>query len=215
MNNIVDYHPTDVGGGSVKNDTPNALARIPLRWMIRECFRCKTGIIFDAVILQQIGLHVTYDQDGQPMLKDAPARLSPQPEGNNDHIHKSDSTFLLALVRAVWMVVSYPFLRFAAAARRSDASRLRRRSPLLHSHDPSYRLRDDVPGTYEAEEELKDALSPLNDQLKASWWWNILEYVPVRVKKQKAIIREIESLDGFQWTCVALNHYLSVLSRLC
>lgn len=32
----------DVGGGSVPNDTPHSLARIPLRWMIRECFLAKT-----------------------------------------------------------------------------------------------------------------------------------------------------------------------------
>lgn len=47
----------DIGGGSVPNDTPNSLARIPLRWMIRECFDCKTGIIFDADILRdEIGI---------------------------------------------------------------------------------------------------------------------------------------------------------------
>lgn len=32
----------DVGGGSVPNDTPHSLARIPLRWMVRECFLAKT-----------------------------------------------------------------------------------------------------------------------------------------------------------------------------
>ncbi|KAI9455939.1 hypothetical protein BJY52DRAFT_1384548 [Lactarius psammicola] len=36
----------DVGGGSVPNGTRNSLARIPLRWMIRECFRANTGIQF-------------------------------------------------------------------------------------------------------------------------------------------------------------------------
>jgi hypothetical protein len=62
----------DVGGGSVTNDTPNALARIPLRWMvcasssrnstysqsrkIRETFRCHTGILWDIDGLKSIGL---------------------------------------------------------------------------------------------------------------------------------------------------------------
>ncbi|KAF8274308.1 hypothetical protein EI94DRAFT_1794529 [Lactarius quietus] len=36
----------DVGGGSVKNDTPHSLARISLRWIIRECFRANTEIQF-------------------------------------------------------------------------------------------------------------------------------------------------------------------------
>lgn len=63
-----DEHPTDVeevwfagchcdvGGGSVDNGTPHALARIPLRWMIRECFKTKTGILFMADGLRAVGL---------------------------------------------------------------------------------------------------------------------------------------------------------------
>ncbi len=37
---------SDVGGGSVKTGTTNSLARIALRWMIGECFKVNTGIIF-------------------------------------------------------------------------------------------------------------------------------------------------------------------------
>lgn len=46
----------DVGGGSVSNDTPNCLAKIPLRWMIRETFRCHTGILWNIEGLKLIGL---------------------------------------------------------------------------------------------------------------------------------------------------------------
>ena len=46
----------DVGGGSVPNDTRHNLARIPLRWMIRECFRTNTGIRFHSNLLKNIGL---------------------------------------------------------------------------------------------------------------------------------------------------------------
>ncbi|KAF4571711.1 hypothetical protein EYR40_008228 [Pleurotus pulmonarius] len=46
----------DVGGGSVPNDTQHSLARIPLRWMIRECFKTHTGIMFDCAGLQVLGL---------------------------------------------------------------------------------------------------------------------------------------------------------------
>ncbi|KAF4596087.1 hypothetical protein EYR38_007461 [Pleurotus pulmonarius] len=46
----------DVGGGSVPNDTQHSLARIPLRWMIRECFKTHTGIMFDCEGLQALGL---------------------------------------------------------------------------------------------------------------------------------------------------------------
>ncbi|KAF9256077.1 hypothetical protein L218DRAFT_837569, partial [Marasmius fiardii PR-910] len=44
----------DVGGGSVSNDTKPNLARIPLRWMIRECFRTNTGIMFHADMLEEV-----------------------------------------------------------------------------------------------------------------------------------------------------------------
>lgn len=44
----------DVGGGSVPNDTRHSLARIPLRWMIRECFRTNSGIQFEADKLRAI-----------------------------------------------------------------------------------------------------------------------------------------------------------------
>ncbi|KDQ32069.1 hypothetical protein PLEOSDRAFT_1111081 [Pleurotus ostreatus PC15] len=46
----------DVGGGSVPNETQHSLARIPLRWMIRECFKTNTGIMFDCEGLQALGL---------------------------------------------------------------------------------------------------------------------------------------------------------------
>ncbi|KAG8734887.1 hypothetical protein FRC10_011330 [Ceratobasidium sp. 414] len=46
----------DVGGGSVPNETPNNLARIPLRWMIRECFINNTGILFHSAELDELGV---------------------------------------------------------------------------------------------------------------------------------------------------------------
>lgn len=46
----------DVGGGSVSNKTRHALARISLRWMVRECFKANTGIMFVSDKLREIGL---------------------------------------------------------------------------------------------------------------------------------------------------------------
>ncbi|KAI0066519.1 hypothetical protein BV25DRAFT_1395427 [Artomyces pyxidatus] len=46
----------DVGGGSVKNGTRNSLARIPLRWMIRQCFLANTGIMFHRDAFKNIGM---------------------------------------------------------------------------------------------------------------------------------------------------------------
>ena len=46
----------DIGGGSVVNGTRNSLARIPLRWMIRQCFLANTGIMFHKDTLPKVGL---------------------------------------------------------------------------------------------------------------------------------------------------------------
>ncbi|TFY82219.1 hypothetical protein EWM64_g1791 [Hericium alpestre] len=46
----------DVGGGSVENGTPHSLARIPLRWMIRQCFLTDSGIQFHRGGFREIGL---------------------------------------------------------------------------------------------------------------------------------------------------------------
>jgi len=58
VTDVSDHFPyvLDVGGGAVKNDTRNALARIPLRWMVRQCFLADTGIMFNGQLLAQIGL---------------------------------------------------------------------------------------------------------------------------------------------------------------
>lgn len=46
----------DVGGGAVPHSTAHTLARISLRWMIRECFRAQTGIMFVAGALKELGM---------------------------------------------------------------------------------------------------------------------------------------------------------------
>ncbi len=49
----------DVGGGAVKNEVRNNLARISLRWMIRECFKLKTGILFHRDSFNIVGMDPT------------------------------------------------------------------------------------------------------------------------------------------------------------
>ncbi|KIK51064.1 hypothetical protein GYMLUDRAFT_252409 [Collybiopsis luxurians FD-317 M1] len=50
------YHCDICGGSATKNTAPN-LARIPLRWMIRECFTANSGILFYSNLLMDIGLN--------------------------------------------------------------------------------------------------------------------------------------------------------------
>lgn len=253
----------DVGGGSVLNDTPHALARIPLRWMIRECFKCNTGIVFDAVMLQQIGLNLAikhHPRDGiQVELCDPPKRLSPLPVAPEDPVETPEPTtrwtpILSALytggslLRGLLSILALPVVAISSiiglthhfrtwhSARGGWLSESARgkiekrgkvgtqgrelipaRKRLTLSPDASeedfaallhhpHELRHDLDESHEANEEMMDALSPLYDQLAAScaWKWQILEWVPQRVKKQKAITRGWEG--GFKWMCVSICH---------
>ncbi|KAH9854307.1 hypothetical protein C2E23DRAFT_883906 [Lenzites betulinus] len=67
----------DVGGGSVDDSTPHTLARIPLRWMIRECFKMNTGIRFHGELLRRVGLDPAALH---PVVLDRPPALRPQPD---------------------------------------------------------------------------------------------------------------------------------------
>lgn len=42
----------DVGGGNVPDIEHTAIANIPLRWMIDQCFECKTDILFHPLPLK-------------------------------------------------------------------------------------------------------------------------------------------------------------------
>lgn len=64
----------DVGGGSVPNDSRHNIARIPLRWMIRQCFLCNTGIRFHAELLRTVGLDPA---SLFPAVKPRPPALAP------------------------------------------------------------------------------------------------------------------------------------------
>ncbi|PWN31140.1 hypothetical protein BDZ90DRAFT_248796 [Jaminaea rosea] len=48
----------DVGGGAVPNSERHQASRIPLRWMIRETFKCNTGLLYRTDVLAEHGLDV-------------------------------------------------------------------------------------------------------------------------------------------------------------
>jgi len=83
-----------VGGGSVANGTPNSLARIPLRWMVRECFRTTSGIMFTSDGLHDIGLDpaTLYPEVQKPC---------PKRHSAVNHIIQSPSKYPKAYVKPV------------------------------------------------------------------------------------------------------------------
>lgn len=185
----------DVGGGSVANGTRYSLARIPLRWMIRECFKCDTGIIFDAAQLQQAGFRVSM-QDGTPVLGDLPPRIILHvPPFTGREKYYAGQNLGSKIVQHVRDTVSYG-IRFVKSffwRKRTVPGAL----PLMDLDFPD-RLQEQSED-YEAREELEDAISPLFDQLQARASWHLLEWIPQRVKKAKAILQKAEDGDSYTW----------------
>ena len=195
---------TDVGGGSVENGATAALSRIPLRWMIRQCFECNTGIIFDAVMLQQLGLGIyTDERTREPALAPPPERL---PAEYRARSHLKTANIFSTILPFMWSLLTFPFLRILGVFRLLRRHPARHIQLLEHHMIPArfdhrfYQLKPYNRASameHEAKEEKEDALSPLYDQLKAAWGWHILEWIPQKVKKQKAIRGSQEY--GFKW----------------
>jgi hypothetical protein len=177
---------TDVGGGSVKNEKidEGSLARIPLRWMVRQCFECNTGIIFDAVQLQKIGLRITQSEEGLLTLSKVPPRMP----GIGPVQRAPDVSFFKTLL----YIIFAPFLLLAKLFKRSKP--LTAPEELL---EPGKLLEQDE--DYEAIEEEKDARASINDQMNAKVLWRIFEWMPWRIKKQKAIVNKCESESSYTW----------------
>ncbi|KAF7364572.1 DUF2235 domain-containing protein [Mycena venus] len=141
----------DVGGGSVDNDTTHNLARIPLRWMVRECFKTNSGIMFVYTKgLRNIGL----DPDTlYPTVKPRPPAL---PVGTA-------------------RIQSIP--RSPAPVPPQMNSAGSETAPINASNGDVF--------VTEEEHDLRDALSPIYDQLTLRWFWWILELLPFRQRYQR------------------------------
>ena len=141
---------SDVGGGSVKNGERYSLARITLRWMIRECFKAETGIIFDAHMLKyEVGLDIgpgpTFE--APQSLLPTTHRLAKKPEG------PSWFSFMSSLIQNVT------------------------RPPKTASDDNDDE-KPVIPIGDESQEELNDALSRIYDQLEENSYWKLMELIP-------------------------------------
>ncbi|TFK33616.1 hypothetical protein BDQ12DRAFT_766453 [Crucibulum laeve] len=131
----------DVGGGSVANETKPNLARIPLRWMIRECFKTDTGIMFSANGLQSVGL------DPVALLENPSQRPPALPVGS---------------------------CRIQAIPKKPLDAEVQAANNLAET------------SLTEEEFELRDAMSPVYDQLSLRWVWWILELIPLYHKFQRS-----------------------------
>jgi len=142
----------DVGGGSVDNKTQNSLARISLRWMIRECFKANTGLMFDSEGLKAIGLE--------------PSTLSPYVTPRPPPLPVGTSAYEKLKKPSI-------IRRIASCFKSSNPEK-------VVSVDAKRRI-DSVD---EELEDLKDALSPIYDQLKINRGWWVLEILPLSLRYQ-------------------------------
>ncbi|KAI0858064.1 hypothetical protein F4860DRAFT_327335 [Xylaria cubensis] len=146
----------DIGGGAVRNESRHMLSRIPLRWMIRQCFECNTGILFDMARLAEQGLDVAslWPEYRVPEVptKGPPSRLLAK-------YHKK----ILAPVqrRSTFLPIGPEGYTIDDAPTRED----------LNYILPS-----------ESDEDHFDAMQEPNDMLKVARVWWILELWPVKIR---------------------------------
>lgn len=144
----------DIGGGAVANETRHMLSRIPLRWMIRQCFECDTGILFDTAALAELGLDV-------PTLWPVYKFPSRPPTGPSPDL-----------------LEKYENNAFPPLHRRSAFLNFQEDKGEKHVFQMDHHLAHLPEGT----EDHFDALAPINDQLvQAKGWW-ILEVWPVKIR---------------------------------
>ncbi|CAE6479853.1 unnamed protein product [Rhizoctonia solani] len=194
---------TDVGGGSVKNGERYSLARISLRWMVRQCFKCDTGIMFHSNLLEDVGL------SPETLWPEVVPR--PPPITSLDQIPKANinpaseaSHPLYSRYPTMWDTNPslYQLRRGTLPGRPTRqhtqlSGKVEPYEPYIPIHwRIGHELRDFGPDAWEPREpfiseeveDFKDALSPIYDQLAMNWWWWILEFLPVKQvwrKKEK------------------------------
>ena len=150
----------------MKNGTRHSLARIPLRWMIRECFKAQTGIIFDAHMLNhELGLDIESLYEAPKPLLRFDRHLS-EPDGSE--IVRSSLTS--ALVSQFRWIPKTPILGPPLRWVWRKLLQFRKSQPSHKSHAWKFEGED--------QEELDDALSPIYDQLKyRAARWQFMEKI--------------------------------------
>lgn len=146
----------DIGGGAVRNESRHMLSRIPLRWMLRQCFECDTGILFNTARLAEQGLDVVrlwpeYTAPTKPVAPPSPKLMT--------KYHKK----ILAPVQR-----RSTFLPIGPEGHTIDDAPTREELGYI------------LPS--ESDEDHFDALQQPNDMLKIAKGWWVLELWPVKIR---------------------------------
>lgn len=138
------------------NSVRHNLARIPLRWMIRQCFLTNTGIRFHADLLRTVGLD---PGSLYPIVKERPPALFYSPS--------------LATPTAT--------INGGSTQKLVNGNNSNNEGLISYGYNG---VHPDLIMS-EEEEDLADALCPIYDQLKVAPYWWILELIPMKLRQQQ------------------------------
>ena len=166
----------DVGGGSVLNGRRHSLARIPLRWMIRECFNLETGIIFDAHMLKhEVGLDIDIKYEERPATDTkVKERLAIESISKPPQSPLPETNCLMKLDTAE--IKGFSLLQVPVAVGSAIVSPFRWAWRKVFPAPPKKRRTERFMSEGEETETLKDALCPIFDQFKKHPHWRILDW---------------------------------------
>ncbi|RFU34696.1 hypothetical protein B7463_g1610, partial [Scytalidium lignicola] len=162
----------DVGGGAVSNDVRHMLSRIPLRWMIRQCFECNTGILFSTVALAESGLDVhtlwpIYKLRKRPVVGPSPNMVEQYEAGTLPPLRRRSTALQMGQDKAEKVRGEFNELSY---------------SDVFDEDEKAISAFDLLP---EQVEDHFDAMAPINDQLEVAKGWWVLEFWPVKLHIQK------------------------------
>ncbi|PVH79272.1 hypothetical protein DL98DRAFT_461268 [Cadophora sp. DSE1049] len=168
----------DVGGGAVANGERHMLSRIPLRWMIRQCFECNTGILFSTAALAETGIDVptvwpVYKQTRKPVVGPSPCTVELYEAGDLPPLERRSTAL-------------------GVDDEHEDKEKAKEHPWRKQSTRPNPQSDFDL--LPEHVEDHFDAMAPINDQLEQAKGWWALEFWPVKVRVQKKDTEEWEKV---------------------
>jgi uncharacterized protein (DUF2235 family) len=169
----------DVGGGAVPNEERHMLSRIPLRWMLRQCFECNTGILFGTAALAETGIDIptvwpVYQTPKEPVVGPSPYTVEKYESGDLPPLRRRPTAF--------------------GVDRDEEKSDAIAEFSRVHGYTAEERRVLEAMLLPEQVEDHFDAMAPINDQLvQAKGWW-VLEAWPVKVHIQKKNTDEWEKV---------------------
>ena len=133
--------------------------------MVRECFKVKTGILFLSKHLGKIGL------DPSRLYLEVGTKPSPRPADSGPHYWETERPEKPSLIQRSIQRLKDETEPDQEPVQPSLIQRL-----IGHLKDKTEPVPEHVEVS-EEEEDFKDALSPMHDQLKLAWSWWILEFL--------------------------------------